>query len=701
MTQTTGRDEVEHQARVLLARMLGPDATFRDGQMEAIHALVAARARVLVVQRTGWGKSLVYFLATRLLRDRGTGPTVLISPLLSLMRNQIAMADRLGIRARTINSANDEEWDEIARDLAADRCDALMISPERLGNERFRTQTLPLLRRGIGLFVVDEAHCISDWGHDFRPDYRRIVQIVRLLPPSVPVLATTATANDRVVADVATQLGPDLLTLRGPLARPTLRLQTIRLDDQAERLAWLAQTLPIIPGSGIVYCLTVGDCDRVAAWLGRRGIDAAAYHADLPPDRRVELEARLIANQTKALVATVALGMGFDKPDLGFVVHYQRPGSVVAYYQQIGRAGRAGSDAFAILLNGREDDDVQEYFITSAFPGAADLRAVLAAIEGAETDGLTARELQTRVNLSHGKIERCLKFLEVEGAVVHEHRRYGRTVKPWSPDEERSRRVTALRYHELARMQAFVDAETCLMEFVGRELDDPTARPCGRCAVCCGTLVPTGVDPALVAEAVRFLKRDARRIEPRVMLPTGVFPDRKAKLEEAIRNEPGLALCVYGDAGWGRLVTMGKYRDGRFADELVDAAVDLIRRRWQPAPAPGWVTAVPSLRHPGLVPDFAARLAGALELPFRPALVKVRETPEQKTMQNSAQQVANIASAFRAEARLVLPGPVLLVDDIVDSRWTFTTCGAWLRRAGSGPVIPFALATMTGIGDTP
>jgi ATP-dependent DNA helicase RecQ len=537
------------------------------------------------------------------------------------MRNQEAMASRLGIRARSLNSANWEEWDEIERELVANRCDVLMISPERLGNERFRTKTLPLLRRGIGLFVVDEAHCISDWGHDFRPDYRRIVQIVRLLPPSVPVLATTATANNRVVSDVVSQLGPGLLTLRGPLARPTLRLQTIRLDDQAERLAWLARNLPVLPGSGIVYCLTVADCDRVATWLRRHGIDAEAYHADLPSERRIELEARLLANEVKTLVATVALGMGFDKPDLGFVVHYQRPGSLVAYYQQIGRAGRAGSDAFAILLNGREDDDVQNYFIRSAFPGADELGQVLTAI--AEAEGLTIRELEKRINLSYGKIERCLKLLEVDGAIVHENRRYERTVRPWAPDEERSHRVTALRYHELERMRAFVDTDSCLMEFVASELDDPTARPCGRCASCCGALVPTDIEPVLVSEAVRFLRRDARTIEPRKMLPPGAFPERKSKIEDELRNEPGIALCVYGDAGWGRQVTAGKYRDGRFDEALVEAAADLIARRWRPAPAPGWVTCVPSLRHPTLVPDFAERLARALGLPFRVALIKI------------------------------------------------------------------------------
>jgi ATP-dependent DNA helicase RecQ len=690
---------VKVRAKELLSALYGPGADFRDGQWEAIHALVVGRARVLIVQKTGWGKSLVYFLATRLLREQGSGPTLLISPLLSLMRDQQLMASRLGVRARSVNSANRDEWDVVARELAANTCDVLMVSPERLANERFQTELLPTLQSGIGLFVVDEAHCISDWGHDFRPDYRRIVSIVRLLPSTIPVLATTATANNRVVDDVAAQLGPALVTLRGSLARPTLRLQTIRLADQAERLAWLAGVLPTLAGSGIVYCLTVADCDRVAAWLVAHGINALAYHADLPTADRIEREEMLRENRVKALVATVALGMGFDKPDLGFVVHFQRPGSVVAYYQQIGRAGRAGRDAYAILLNGREDDDVQDYFIRTAFPGAEEQGKVVAALEA--TDGASLSELEAHVNLSRGRIERCLKLLEVDGAVIHEGRRYVRTVRSWAPDEERSRRVTAHRYHELERMRAFVDADSCLMEFVARELDDPTARPCGRCAVCAGDLVPIGVDSRLVAEAAAFLKRDARRIESRTFLPSGVFPELPRKIEAGLRNEPGMALSVYGDAGWGHLIASGKYRDGRFDDALVAAASDLIRNRWSPDPAPRWVTAVPSLRHPLLVIDFARCLADSLGLPFRVALVKIRETPEQKTMQNSAQQVANIATAIRAVADAVLPEPVLLVDDIVDSRWTFTVCGARLRRAGSGPVLPFALATMSGLGGVP
>src|SRR5712692_10364913 len=364
------------RAKELLARMVRPDATFHDHQLEAILAIAAMRRRLLLVERTGWGKSVVYFIATRLLRDAGLGPTVVISPLLALMRNQLAMAGRGGLVARTINSQNPDDHGQIEKELQGDKCDLLLVSPERLANRRFVTETLLTLPRGLGMFVVDEAHCISDWGHDFRLDYRRIVNIIRSLPESMPVLATTATANDRVIHDVQEQLG-GIDVVRGPLARKSLLLQNIRLDDQAQRLAWLAERVPELAGSGVIYCLTIRDCHRVADWLRSRGIEAYTYHGDLDREARLELEDRLLNNRLKALVATIALGMGFDKPDLGFVIHFQRPGSTVGYYQQIGRAGRDLERAYAILLNGREDDEIETFFIQSAFPAQDEQAYVL------------------------------------------------------------------------------------------------------------------------------------------------------------------------------------------------------------------------------------------------------------------------------------------------------------------------------------
>lgn len=601
---------------------------------------------------------------------------MLISPLLSLMRDQIRMAERLGVRALTLNSSNTDDWPAIEREVASGGCDILLVSPERLGNEEFETGVLPSIRGGIGLLVVDEAHCVSDWGHDFRPDYRRISRVVRRLPPNVPVLATTATANDRVIEDVVDQLG-DLDVLRGPLARRSLRLQSIHLADQAERLAWLHRHVPELPGSGIIYCLTVADCVRVSRWLQSKGVDVAAYYGALESEERTRLEERLLRNEVKALVATVALGMGFDKPDLGFVVHFQRPGSLVAYYQQIGRAGRVLDDAIAVLLNGREDDEIHDYFVSTAFPGEAALRQVLETIEA--EPGIKLKGIETKLNLRRARLAQCLTFLQVDQAIYREGGGYFRTPTAWAPEVDRWAGITERRRDELERMRTFSGSPGCLMELVTAELDDPSSAPCGRCANCAGEIVSTGVDRSMVGEAVEFLRRSHRPIEP-----------RKQGIPAGARSEEGRALSIWGDAGWGDLVRRGKYEDARFHDDLV-AAVAAMIRSWRPDPTPAWVAAVPSLRHPELVPDFAQRVASALGLPYVGALVKRRETEPQKTRENSEQQAANVRDAF-ATVGSAPTGPVILIDDVVDSRWTFAECARVLRGAGVEAVLPVALA---------
>lgn len=687
-------DVMRERALELLRRAVGdPRAQFRPGQWEAIQALVERRERLLVVERTGWGKSIVYFIATRLLRDQGPGCALLISPLLALMRNQIAAAGRIGVRAETINSTNPEDWPAVEAALRAGQIDILLVSPERLANEQFMTRCLLPMAARVGLFVVDEAHCISDWGHDFRPDYRRIVRILRSLPRNLPVLATTATTNDRVVNDVSEQLGPRLTIIRGPLVRESLRLENLHVPSQAARLAWLADRVPRFAGSGIIYTLTVRDADNVAAWLQRCGINARAYHAGLTNEERLELEDMLLANQVKALVATVALGMGFDKPDLGFVVHFQRPGSVVHYYQQVGRAGRAIDQAHGVLMSGAEDDEIADYFIRTAFPSAEEVTEVLRALEAASAP-LKAADLQQAVNIRPAKLAKALKFLEVESPspIAHEGTAYVRTPVAWTMPTERIEHITELRRQEQIRMQAYIDADGCLMQFLAQELSDPQAAPCGKCANCTRERLGADDPAGLAEQAAQFLEHLSLPIEPRKQWPSGAtFEGEHGRIAAELRAEEGRALCRWGDAGFGALVRDGK-RDGHFADRLVEAAVELFQRRWRPAPRPEWVTCVPSPRHRALVPEFARRLAVRLSLPFVECIRNTCVTARQKTQQNSFHQVENLEHAFEVEARLVRPRPVLLVDDMVDSRWTFTVLTCKLRRAGSGLVFPFALA---------
>lgn len=623
------------EAESLLRRMLGAEKSFREGQWQAIHAAAVLKQRVLVVQRTGWGKSIVYFIATKILRDKGSGPALLISPLLALMRNQIDACRNIGLRAFTINGENRKEWNQAYAAISRDECDIVLISPERLANPEFRRTVLSRIQNSIGLFIVDEAHCISDWGHDFRPDYRRIVRILQLLPAGVPVICTTATANDRVVRDVVAQI-PNLHVQRGPLTRASLKLFNIKLSDQSERLAWLAQFVPKLPGSGIIYCLTIPDTRRVGAWLRQNGIEAREYHSNLENEERLDTERLLVENECKALVATVALGMGFDKPDLGFVIHFQRPGSVIAYYQQVGRAGRAVDEAHGILLSGREDDEIQDYFIRSAFPPAEVMSQVLHAVE--QTSAVTVAELLSQMNYRRGMIDKALKLLEVDGAVIREGNTFIRTTNTWHPDLLRSEQVTQNRRAEVEEIKRYVDYDGCLMEFLARALDDPSPAPCGKCMNCSGRIARQPISQKLTQEAVEFLRGDqiafaprkhwarAELAEIRNSLPTGVTLTNQGApsvvIPKELRPQPGRALSIYGDAGWGRAVAHGKYHTKRFSDDLLQAAVQTIRERWKPEPFPEWVTCVPSKRQPMLVSDFAERLAGALNLPFVAVVVK-------------------------------------------------------------------------------
>ena len=668
-----------------------PDAVFRESQEDAIRYIIEGRGRLLVVQKTGWGKSFVYFIATRLLRDEGNGPALLISPLLALMRNQIEAAERMGVRAATINSDNPDDWVAVEASIGRNEIDILVISPERLANERFRFNVLARFAAQISILVIDEAHCISDWGHDFRPHYRLLERIVKTLPPNLRLLATTATANNRVMDDLSEVLGPHLEVFRGDLNRPSLTLQTISLPDQAQRLAWLAEQLATLQGHGIIYTLTVRDANMVASWLKSRGLIVEAYTGETG-DRRPEFEQALLHNQVKALVATSALGMGFDKPDLAFVIHYQMPGSVVAYYQQVGRAGRALDSAYGILLSGKEETDITDWFINSAFPTRQDVADVIDALEN-EPAGLSVPELMGKVNLTQGRIQKTIDLLSLESPapVAKQGSKWQLTAaKLGEGFWDRADRLTALRRDEQRQMQDYIKLPFAEhMGFLIQALDGEPK------TVSFPLLpqLPLDVDEGLVLEAVAFLRRTSLPIEPRLQWPAGGMPQFqvKGKISFDLKSQPGKALCVWGDAGWGGFVRQGKYHDNFFSDALVKACVAMIYT-WNPEPAPKWVTCVPSLRHPDLVPDFAKRLAVALGLPFHMVLIKTSNRPEQKTMANSTQQAWNIDGSIAVNVKKLPEGPVLLVDDLVDSRWTLTVSAWLLRKYGSGEVWPIALA---------
>jgi len=728
---------VGEEALAVLRELTGrPDAAFREGQDVAVAALVEHGQRALVVQRTGWGKSAVYFVSTALLRRRGTGPTLLVSPLLALMRDQVAAASRAGIRAVEISSANATEWDDVAARLAADEVDVLLVSPERLTNPRFREEQLPDLVRRCGLLVVDEAHCVSDWGHDFRPDYRRIRDLLASLPAGTPVLATTATANERVVADVAEQLGAggvEVTTVRGPLARDSLRLGVLRLPTDRARLAWLAAHLGDLPGSGIVYTLTVAAAEETASLLRDAGYDVRAYTGRLDDADRREAEEALRENRVKALVATSALGMGFDKPDLGFVVHLGAPSSPVSYYQQVGRAGRAVEKADVLLLPGPEDLAIWQWFATSSMPREDHAAAVLSAM--ADRGTWSVARLETVADVRRSRLELLLKVLAVDGAVERVQGGWRSTGQPWVYDADRYARVHRTREAEQRAMIAYarpVDEARCRMAFLQEALDDPTAAPCGRCDVCVGPWYPVDVPAGAAEAAAAVLDRPGVELAPRAQWPTGadrLGVDVKGKIPAGEQVAPGRAIARLTDLGWGQRLRslLGDDGVGGVVDleapgleEDPDAAFDVPVRRavsdqppdddllaacakvlkaWDWAERPGAVVAMPSRRRPHLISGVAQGLARMGRLPYLGELSLSQGGPTGQPGGNSAFRLAGVwghivvGGPQLAEAlRTIGSAPVLLVDDLADSRWTMTVAGRELRRAGAGAVLPFVLA---------
>jgi ATP-dependent DNA helicase RecQ len=736
--------DLADEALGVLRELTGrPEAVFREGQDEAVTALVERQERALVVQRTGWGKSAVYFVSTALLRRRGKGPTLLVSPLLALMRDQVTAAARAGIKAVEISSSNVTEWDDIHARLAADDVDVLLVSPERLTNPRFREEQLPDLVARCGLLVVDEAHCVSDWGHDFRPDYRRIRDLLGQLPAGTPVLATTATANERVVADVAEQLGAggvQVTTVRGPLARDSLRLGVLRLDTDRARLAWLAAHLEDLPGSGIVYTLTVAAAEETAALLRDAGHEVRAYTGRLDDADRKDAEEALRENRVKALVATSALGMGFDKPDLGFVVHLGAPSSPVSYYQQVGRAGRAVEHADVLLLPGPEDLAIWQWFATSSMPREDHAAAVLTAM--ADGKAWSVARLETVADVRRSRLELLLKVLAVDGAVERVQGGWRSTGVPWEYDAERYARVTATREAEQRSMIAYarpVDDAECRMAFLQEALDDPTAAPCGRCDVCAGPWYASEI-PADAAEAASArLDRPGVELAPRAQWPTGA--DRlgvqvKGKIGPAEQVETGRAVARLTDLGWGQrlrtllgddgvggVATLAEDLEAPPIEEDPDAALEVSHRvirpglttdappdaelmkacarvlgAWDWAQRPGAVVAMPSRRRPALVAGVAQGLAGLGRLPYLGSMELASGGPTGGPGGNSAFRLAGVwqrivvGPELRQRLADLGDAPVLLVDDLADSRWTMTVAGRELRLAGAASVLPFVLA---------
>ena len=690
----------DQAAAQVLADLAGPDATLRAEQLEAIRELAIHHRRVLLVQATGWGKSAVYWIATQLLRKEGSGPTLVVSPLLALMRNQVAAAERAGIRAVTINSSNSEDWQSIEELLRGDQVDVLLISPERLNNPRFRSDVLPSLAASVGLLVIDEAHCISDWGHDFRPDYRRIADVLSGLAPDVPVLAATATANKRVENDVAAQIGTNTLTLRGSLDRPTLHLSVLQIPTAAERLAWISSWVQTHDGPGFVYCLTVSEAERTAAFLAGQGLSAQAYTGGTPTAEREQIEASLNDGTLACVVATSALGMGYDNPRLAYVIHLGSPSSPIAYYQQVGRAGRGLVDAQVVLLPTPTEGEIWAFFDSTAMPPQAAVEQVLAVLS---TEGsLSVVELEALVNLRRGRIEALLKILDVEGAVEREGSTWRRTALPWEYETERYAQLAAARRSEQDAMRRYQASQMCRLRFLREQLDDPEASDCGRCDNCAaqsnsGLLNPGGAavpTETATAAAVQFLRDVTVPIEPRKPWPRGLEA-RRGNIPPGSRPQVGRALAFGTDPGWSEVVApLFSAADAPPSAELL-AGLAAVLKAWPWQHRPTWITWVPSRSRPVLVEGLARGLGKLGKLTVLNAVQRLRvDAPPQDNMQNSSTQAANVIDAFsfgQPNGQPFPAGPCLVLDDSLRSGWTMTLAAEGLLAAGASEVLPLVL----------
>ncbi len=678
--------DIYNNAKAALIQMYGATASFRDGQYEAIEATFMNN-RTLVVQKTGWGKSLVYFVCTKLLRDVGKGVTVVVSPLLVLMQNQIEAAKKMGLVCDVLNSTVADRRNSIIESLVKGEIDLLLVTPESLFKEDFQKALKDI---SIGLFVVDEAHCISDWGHDFRLDYGRLYKVLQSIPFSVPILATTATANNRVIADLKKQLGNDVHISRGPLMRESLSIQVLRLANKAERYAWILQNINHLPGSGIIYCLTQRDCDYLAEFLKQNGVSAMSYYSRNEEEENLNRDAELLfqENKIKALVATIKLGMGYDKGDIAFVVHFQQPGNIVSYYQQIGRAGRNIKRAYTFLMTGLEDKDIQDYFIETAFPTkeeASDIRGYI--FENTE-QGCTLGQINAAVNYKKARIDKALMFLVSEGFVVKEKSKYYVTPKPFSYDDKHYAEVTAVRKSEQNQMGQLIETKECYNRFIVNCLDDETTECCGICRNCLGyEEFSSEIEQKFLDKALEFIERLIIPIEPRKKWASTAYTNQS---NIKYQNEVGVCLSRYGDVGYGALVKRDKYaKEPHFCDELVGKSAQILRPIIREKKIFA-ITCVPSLRS-NIVQEFAERLAISCDIRFI-QLIEKSPASQQKAMQNSSHQCENAYGSFKIIPNVEIPERVILVDDIVDSKWTITVCGYRLMEAGCELVFPYALA---------
>jgi ATP-dependent DNA helicase RecQ len=665
------RKEAENK----LKKIFGFDR-FYDTQWDAIEKILQGK-RILLIEKTGFGKSLCYqFPATQL-----EGTTVIFSPLIALMRDQVKKLNALGLSAKCINSnQTDEENNQIIKETKENRIKILYIAPERMENYEWLETSRQLK---LAMVVIDEAHCISVWGHDFRPSFRRIVSLVQLLPFNFPVLATTATATKRVEKDILGQMGGNTISIRGNLLRNNFHLRVIRVESEDEKMAWLGANIHKIPGNGIIYTGTRINTKIYSNWFEYLGISSIHYNAGLDGELRRDIEEGLLNNRWKCVVSTNALGMGIDKPDIRFIIHTQIPASPIHYYQEIGRAGRDGKPTYAILFYNAKDVDLPKAFIEGARPSVEEYKKVMDALK---QEPLGERHLIRKTNLKQTQV-RVIKSDLMDQKIIREVK-YGRDKKyeyQFDAPELDTKSFEALRnakMQDLGKMIEYAETDKCRMKFLCDYLGDSLNSNCGKC------------DNDLNKQIIVNFTRDWRtRIES---FRGDDFPVLEV---ETTRTNlvNGVAASYYGFSNVGATIHRCKYENGGdFPDFLLKLTLKVFRKKWGNEKF-DLIVYVPPTESGNLVKNFAEKISTILNFPISHNLKKQRATEPQKVFQNSLLKKENISEAFEYTRPDEVDGKsILLIDDIYDSGATIKELGKVFTNLGAVKIAPLVIAKTTG-----
>jgi ATP-dependent DNA helicase RecQ len=660
------------EAEVKLKDIFGFNHFF-DDQWKTIDRILQKK-RVLLIEKTGFGKSLTFqFPATQF-----DGLTIIFSPLIALMRDQIKSLKEKGIKVGLINSGQtDEENDLTIQNAINNKLKILYIAPERQENSVWQEA---VLKMNISFVVIDEAHCISTWGHDFRPAFKRIVNLTKLLPSNIPVLATTATATVSVANDIKNQIGGDIELIRGDLLRENLKLNVIHVESEEDKMAWISNYLKKVKGNGIIYTGTRSNAEIFSKWCESEKLNTIYYHAGLDSDSRKLVEKEWMNNKYKAVISTNALGMGIDKSDIRFIIHTQIPQSPIHYYQEIGRAGRDGQTAEIFLLFNPKDTDLPLSFINNARPSIDKYQRVINALK---LEPLGERNLMKATNLKQTQV-RTIKADLLDQKIIREVM-YGRSKKyeyQYNAPQLNTTVFEALRDHrlrEFEKMVEYTNTDKCKMLYLCNYLGDTNSNNCEMCDSCLNN-----------KNHFSMSESDKEKIKQ--------FQDNFFPILEVETNRTnlinGVASSYYGFSNVGRVIHKCKYENGGdYPDILIKQTLKAFSKTFKGQKF-DLILFVPPTKSGKLVENFATKIAYTIKLPIY-SLKKSRETKEQKIFQNSALKTENIKDVFEIGID-VTNKSILLIDDIFDSGATIKEIGKMLTKKGAKIIAPLVIAKTVG-----